>query len=375
MGPWASAFNLVSVFYGLIAVLTLYRLFRRQREAFDDRFSASDRGLIAATAFYLLTPPAVALHELGHAVAIWALGGRVLDYHFLFYWGYVVHRSLGAYGDLVVALSGNLVTIGLGAWAAWRVMARPQNAAKNYLWRKFAEIQLSLALIIYPLFCLLGFGGDWQTIYRLETAPVSAPLLALHLVALVKLWRAYHGPAGARWRLLGSPLWDEVRRAREDLTKDHKDVSALLRLGWSYLNGGLCREALQPLHEAVQLRPELPAAHALLGQALLHQEGAAGEAELNMALGSADLDPLLAATSHLALARRLLGEGQCARALPHAMAALDGLPFEPAAAQLLWEAADGACCPKKVLAALERASAKGNATARRALEALERVPA
>jgi hypothetical protein len=375
MGLWASAFNLVSLFYAAIALLTLFRLVRRRREAFDDRFSATDRGLIAAVAFYLLTPPAVALHELGHAVAIWLLGGRVLDFHFLFYWGFVVHQSLGPYADLAVALAGNLVTIGLGGRAAWWVLHHPRNAATNFLWRKFAEIQLSLALVFYPLLCLVGFGGDWQTIYRLETAPVSAPLLALHLVVLAKLWQASRGPLGARWRLLGSPLWDEVRRAKTELQTDQKDISALLRLGWCYLSAGLCAEAQAPLSEAVKLRPELPAAHALLGQALLHEEGSAGESELNQALSSADLDPMLAATSHLALARRLLGEGQCARALPHAMAALDGLPVEPAAAQLLWEAADGACCPRKVLAALERASDKGNATARRALEALEHIPA
>src|SRR5450631_3818119 len=148
MGSWGSAFDLVSLFYGAIAVLTLYRLVRRRREVFDDRFSASDRGLVSAAAFYLMTPPAVALHELGHAVAVWALGGKVLEYHFLFYWGYVVHRSLGAYSDLIVALSGNLVTIGLGAGAAWWVLKHPRNAAWNCLWRKFAEIQLSLALII-----------------------------------------------------------------------------------------------------------------------------------------------------------------------------------------------------------------------------------
>jgi len=374
MGSWASAFDLVSLFYGAIAILTLYRLFRRRREVFDERFSAADRGLVAATAFYLLTPPAVALHELGHAIAIWLLGGKVLDYHFLFYWGLVVHHSLGAYQDLAIALAGNLVTIGLGAGAAWWVLKHPRNASWNFLWRKFAEIQLSLALIIYPLFCLFGFGGDWQAIYALDTAPVSAPLLGVHLIVLAKLWQASRGPLGARWRLLGSPLWDEVRRAQDDLKKDPKDVSALLRLGWSYLCAGLCRDALAPLRKAAEFRPELPAAHALLGQALLGEEGGAGEAELNLALGSGDLDPLLAATSHLALARRLLGEGQCARALPHAIAALEGLPVEPAAAQLLWEAADGACCPKKVLAALECASNKGNATARRALEALERVP-
>src|SRR5450755_2864885 len=114
MGSWGSAFDLVSLFYGAIAVLTLYRLIRQRREVFDDRFSALDRGLVAATAFYLLTPPAVALHELGHAIAIWVLGGRVLEYHFLFYWGFVVHRSLGAYNDLAVALAGNLVTIAVG---------------------------------------------------------------------------------------------------------------------------------------------------------------------------------------------------------------------------------------------------------------------
>lgn len=373
MANWSSAFNLVSWVYLGIAALTVQRLWRAGALTFDDELTAADRRLVGAAAFYLATPIAVALHEFGHAAVVWALGGQIVDVHFMFYWGYVVpKRSFGDYGDLAVALAGNVVSVALGLAAARRVLHHPGRAAWNFFWWRFAEIQLSIALLVYPLMCLAGFGGDFVAIYRLDTAPVSAPLLALHLAYVGWLWRALRGRLGARARLLTGPLWDEMRRAERELVNNPDDVCALLRQGWAQLAVGLHAEAREPIGRALALRPELPAAHAMMGQALVEDDPEAAARELDLALSSAGLDDLLAATSHLALARIEVGRGALARALPHACAALEGIPGDPAAAQLLWEVAlEGGGGPR-ARGALDRAATRGNAIARQAIEALER---
>ena len=374
MGSWGSAFNLIAWFYLGIAALTVWRLVRAGRATFDDELTAGDWRLVGEAAFYLVTPAAVVLHELGHAAVVWAFQGRIVAWHFLFYWGYVVpSRSFGAYGDLAVALAGNLVTLALGLLAGWRVFGRPANAAWNFFWWRFAEIQLSMVLVFYPLLCLFGFGGDFKAIYRLSTAWVSGPLLALHLGLLLLLWRGWRGRLGARARMLTGPLWDEVRGAKAVLGVKPDDCGARMQLAWAYLAVGLRREA-RPWAEAVlALRPELPAAHALLGQALVEEDPERATRELQQALGAPALDPLLCATSHLSLARLALNRAQGALALPHACAALEGLPCDVTAARLVWDAAEATGPCADALGALDRAAARGNAVARQGLEALERL--
>ncbi len=374
MGSWGSAFNLIAWVYLGIAVLTVWRLAQSGKATFDDELTAADRRLVGDSAFYLVTPLAVALHELGHSVVVWAFGGRIVAWHFLFYWGYVVpSRSFGAYGDLGVALAGNLVTLAIGLLAARRVLVRPANAAWNFFWWRLAEIQLSIVLVFYPLLCLVGFGGDFLAIYRLKTIWVSAPLLALHLGGVYLCWRALRGELGARARMLTGPLWDEVRGAERVLAQKPDDCGALMQLAWAYLAVGLRREARPPAEAVLRLCSGLPAAHALLGQTLVTDDPERAMRELQQGLASPGLDPLLCATSHLALARLALNRAEGALALPHACAALDGLPRDALAARLVWDAAEATGPCAAAVEALNRASARGNAVARQGLEALERL--
>jgi tetratricopeptide (TPR) repeat protein len=285
----------------------------------------------------------------------------------------VPNRSFGSYGDLAVALAGNLVTLAIGLLAAWLVLRRPANAAWNFFWWRLAEIQLSMVLVFYPIMCLAGFGGDFRAIYRLKTLWVSAPLLVLHLGALALIWRAWQGNLGARARMLTGPLWDEVRGAEKTLAQKPDDVGALIHLAWAYLAVGLRREARPSAEAVLALRPELPAAHALFGQALVEDDPDRATRELKQALSAPGLDPLLCATSHLSLARLALNRAEGAVALPHACAALEGLPRDATAARLVWHAAEATGPCEASLGALNRAAARGNAVARQGLEALERL--
>lgn len=72
-------FILFSLFYAVVGVRVVRQLVARRRETFDRVFTAADRALVDQAAFFVLIPISVALHELGHAVTIRALGGTIED--------------------------------------------------------------------------------------------------------------------------------------------------------------------------------------------------------------------------------------------------------------------------------------------------------
>nr|MBA2519179.1 hypothetical protein [Chloroflexia bacterium] len=65
-------FILISLFYVILGIRVVYQLITNWRQTWDLKFTAGDRALVNQAAFFVLLPVGVALHELGHAVAIWA---------------------------------------------------------------------------------------------------------------------------------------------------------------------------------------------------------------------------------------------------------------------------------------------------------------
>ena len=373
MGAWGSTFNLLSFLYMGIAVVTMARLLRLGPKAFAEPLDAARQRLLSSASFYVLTPVAVALHELGHAALIVALGGSVVDYHFMLYWGYVIpDRSFGTYGDFAVALAGNVVTALIGAAAAVASLRWPRRAAWNVLWVRLAEIQLSMVLVLYPVFCLIGFGGDFLLIYRRATLPVSGPLLAIHLLAVVLVWRAWRGESGARLRLRASPLWDLLRRAQTQAAASPGDAQPELGLAFGFLQAGLPRASLKHAERALALAPTLGAAQALAGLASAALGAPQGAAQLSAGLADQRLDPQLRHRTRLALGTNRLRAADYPSALAQALEVLGQAPTDAAAAELLGEAARAGQLEPQALAALETASARGNLAARRELESLER---
>src|SRR5688572_25246786 len=66
----------------------------------------------------LLIPIGVLLHELGHALATWQVGGQVREFQWRVFWGYIVPEgSFSPTEDWWISLSGNLVSVALGLLA------------------------------------------------------------------------------------------------------------------------------------------------------------------------------------------------------------------------------------------------------------------
>lgn len=187
-------FVLISLFYAILGLRVVAQLLRSWRQTFDRRFTPADRALVDQTAFFVLVPVAVALHELGHAVAIRALGGTVEGWGYFGFAGYVAYDPT-RFSDVervAIAAAGTLVNLLLGAAAVALVFLRrpPLRAAFNELLLQFTFISLLNALVLYPLLDVFsGFGGDWSQIYFGGVPALSGVILVVHVGVLgLLLW-------------------------------------------------------------------------------------------------------------------------------------------------------------------------------------------
>jgi len=208
LGPFA----LISLFYVILGVRVMYQLARNFRQTFDRTFTHEDRMLVDQAAFFVLLPISVALHELGHAVAIHLFGGEVLDWGFYGFAGYVAFdpREFTDAQQVVIAAAGTLVNLLLAAIAVAFVFLKrpPFRAAINQLLVQFTWISLLNALVVYPLLDIAsGLNGDWTQMYGGGVPALSLVILAIHVSVLAVLFWAWKSPAmrGRVARLTGGP--------------------------------------------------------------------------------------------------------------------------------------------------------------------------
>jgi hypothetical protein len=195
LGPFA----LISLFYLVVGVQVVYQLARNFRQTFDRHFTQQDRQLVDKAAFFVLLPISVALHELGHAIAIWAFGGEVLDWGFYGFAGYVAFdpRQFTAAQQTIIAAAGVTVNLILAAIAVALVFLKkpPMRAAYNELLIQFVWISLLNALIVYPVLDFVtGLNGDWMQMYEFHVPLVSGVIAVIHVTVLALLFWAWKSP-------------------------------------------------------------------------------------------------------------------------------------------------------------------------------------
>lgn len=259
LGPFA----LLSLLYGVLALRVVWHLARSGREVFDHRFTPQDRTLVDQAAFFVLVPVAVALHEVGHAVAIKLYGGRILDWGYFGFAGFVGYdpRGFSPAEQVVVAAAGTIVNLVLAGGALALVFGRrpPLRAAINELLLQFAIVSLLNALVVYPLLDVVaGMSGDWTQMYGGGVPALSLLILVLHasiLGALFWAWRnpgiqarvaALTGAAGFR----AIPVRPGGRSRGGPSTPDESPAGALLREAGERVAGGWpqpVRAAIQPM--------------------------------------------------------------------------------------------------------------------------------
>lgn len=198
-------FGLLSLFYIFLGVRFLFQFIPRRKAIFDNNFTPYDRSMLGQAAFFILLPLSVALHELGHALAVWAMGGEVLDFGFYFFSGYVSYdpRGFSDVQQTLIAFAGTFVNLLLIVIALAVVFLKrpPLRAPWNELLLQFVFISGINALVFYPAMdLLLNISGDWSQMYR-SGIPWLTALIVITQVAFIAVgWWGMHNP-GVRDRI------------------------------------------------------------------------------------------------------------------------------------------------------------------------------
>jgi tetratricopeptide (TPR) repeat protein len=203
------------------------------------------------------------------------IGGYIADWHFLFYWGYVVPERSTPFTpgeEAFTAAMGNVVSLALGFGAILWTVRQPINAAWNYARLEVARIMLWLTLVIYPAMSLLLRAWDFHIIRTQlnEATPyVGDGLMVLYAGFAVWIWRKWQGPWRRKYVWLATPLFDQWRAAEQRIAANPENVEALRELGRLHLSGDDASKALAPLRRALEVHPEEPETHFLTGLAHL----------------------------------------------------------------------------------------------------------
>ncbi|MCI0578332.1 MAG: M50 family metallopeptidase [Chloroflexi bacterium] len=261
-------------------------------------------------AFFVAVPPGVLVHEFGHMLATWLFGGRVVEFGYGFYWGYIVPAgNFSAAQDWFISLAGTLGTLVYGL-ALWLALWRNSFAPFRYFGLRALRFHLYYGLVYYPLFTLFTFIGDWRTIYNFNATPLLSGLtLVVHVAVLGVFWYAdRHG----RFEMPAYQSAAEQTVAtglEQNLQQNPDDERLQLELIDSYRHSGETQKAERQLKAFLKGSPQSAEGHLQL--ALLQTnhkrrvpEQTARHATRALELGLAK--PASQATAHYLLGRYYL---------------------------------------------------------------------
>ena len=220
------------------AVYTVVLLARRGRSFWTDALHGhpDDRQLAIQVAFFLLTPPAVLMHELAHAATTWALGGEVLEIHYAGFSGWVRPSGFFSLGEVwAIAVSGTVASVAVAlVYLLVGAYARPVPVTARYALVMGGGLQAAFSLAGYPLWSILGRFGDWMAIYDFDATPgLSALTVGAHALTVVgraAWWRHSVTPRLADWER-GGPAPRIVAGQGADPDDPVRTAFALLQQG------------------------------------------------------------------------------------------------------------------------------------------------
>jgi hypothetical protein len=183
---------LICVVYAVVGVRMLRDVWHQRATVFDHHVTPPERMQLQQAAFFIVIPFSVALHELGHAIAVWAFGGEVVDFGFYFFAGFVSYAEpFTDLQHLIVTAAGTIVNIILGLLILGFVfLKRPSlSPAWNELLITGAVLQGANALIFYPLLDFAtGMNGDWSQMYASENGAWRLAVFAVQAGFLALAW-------------------------------------------------------------------------------------------------------------------------------------------------------------------------------------------
>lgn len=252
--PFGNDSRGVDLIFGLAMLGTVFMLVRRRRAFWDDDFSDDDRRLASQAAIFLVPPLIVLVHELGHIAGAWAVGGRVVGFHYGLIEGSVsVAGGLSPGQDWLVAIAGNLAggLLGLAMAVAGARGTRLRRPLRHVLIVGGA-LEVGFHLAGYPLLSLSAGFGDWQVIYDFAATPLLSTLTAVaHAVALAVAVRWWRGRLRRTMFSVDHGLDDEVARLETAIHAAPQDPEPVLDLAVLYAGNADMALARATLETAV----------------------------------------------------------------------------------------------------------------------------
>lgn len=251
---------------GVLAVYTVVDLRRHWATFWDDDVTGEDKPRAYRVVFFLFIPVGVLLHEFGHAVAVWGMGGRVVEFNWSLLSGYVVpDRTFGPLGTWWLYFSGNLVSI-LLALVGLVVAVVARRPMVKFLGFAFFTMEWFFSLVGYPLLSLGSQDGDWMGIYGLPPLPLKVTLAAAHIVLIALGYVFLRSMRVRRWELmLGRDNRAMIEAEEAAILAHPADPAPRLALAQFYAQCGETALAKATLKDALAVAPDNLDAHILAG--------------------------------------------------------------------------------------------------------------
>ncbi|RMG98989.1 MAG: hypothetical protein D6706_06180 [Chloroflexi bacterium] len=182
-------FNIFALIYVFRSVQLTAVIWREWQTLNQEPLTTRKKQLAEQASFFIAVPVGVFLHEMGHAIATWLFGGRVIEFGYRVFWGYVIPAgTFTPSQDWFISLAGTIGSLLYGL-ALWLLLRRARTTFLRYFGLRAFRFQVYFSLIYYPIFTLLLSIGDWRTIYNFSATPLLSSLtIPLHALLLGLFW-------------------------------------------------------------------------------------------------------------------------------------------------------------------------------------------
>jgi tetratricopeptide (TPR) repeat protein len=336
-------FDILALIYVFRSLQLSVTIWRERQKIKTPPLTRLKKHLAEQAAFFIAVPIGVFVHEFGHAAATWLFGGRVIEFGYRAFWGYVVPQgSFSPTQDWFISLAGTLGSLAFGL-SVWLLFRKHSYDSYRYFGLRAFRFQVFFSLIYYPIFTLIGFVGDWRSIYNFGATPLASGVTALsHVGLLLLFWR---GDRIGWFEMVGHESIAEQDRfealAHEVMSSPY-DTRLQLRYTDALRRGGAVKKAKHRLHAFIKQHPDsgegyLQLAAVQSGRRSQIPRQAVRNTERALSLGLPDQEAN--AFAHQLLGKYQLDLGDGAEALNHFSQAMANIPagpsHDPYRAQLL----------------------------------------
>lgn len=257
-----NVFNIFSIFYAFRGLQIAAIVVRDWTKLREPNFTPQLKDLAGQAAFFLAVPIGVFFHELAHAIFVVVFGGQIIEFGYRVFWGFVSHRGFYlASQSWFISLAGTLGSLlfGLAIWLVFRNSASPTF---RYFGLRAFRYQVFFSLVYYPLFTLLGFYGDWRTIYDFSATPIlSGATAVFHAGTLLMFWRADRQGFFEMGAYISEEAKERIKALENQVTASPYDPGLQLQLLEAYRQGGMTKEATQLAQQFLKDNPNSAEGH------------------------------------------------------------------------------------------------------------------